>query len=216
MSRMAVARNYADTLLALADRTGEAEKWLSILDETSSLYRDVPAFRAFLETPRVSLADKREVIRRVFGDRYPETFVRFLLVVMEKRRQSLLPEIEVAARELLNERTGRVHASVTMTVDPDPDLKAEIEAAPTIQNVVVQGMLLYRPPRSEPLILPTRYNTAPMVINNKPLKITSLKACATAPFNASAVPIPIPQTMNPTWLIMLYANTLRRSFSITA
>ena len=129
MSRMAVARNYADTLLTLADRTDDAEKWLSIVEETSSLYRDVPAFRAFLETPRVSLADKREVIRSVFGDRYPEAFVRFLLVVMEKRRQSLLPEIEVAARELLNERTGRVHASVTMTVDPDPELKAEIEAA---------------------------------------------------------------------------------------
>jgi F-type H+-transporting ATPase subunit delta len=129
MSRIAVARNYADTLLALADRTGEAEAWLALLDEVVALYRDVPSFRAFLETPRVSLADKRGVIRSVFGDRCPETFVRFLLVLMEKRRQSLLPEIEAAARELLNERTGRVHADVTMTVDPDSELRTEIEAA---------------------------------------------------------------------------------------
>lgn len=129
MSRIAVARNYADTLLHLADRSDEAERWLGLVDEVAAVYREVPSFRAFLETPRVSLADKRDVIRTVLGERYPETFVRFLLVLMEKRRQSLLPDIAVAARDLLNERTGRVRAAVTMTVDPDPELAAEIEAA---------------------------------------------------------------------------------------
>ncbi|MGB5303286.1 MAG: ATP synthase F1 subunit delta [Gemmatimonadota bacterium] len=129
MSRLAVARNYADTLLTLADRTDAAEAWLALMDEVAALYRDVPVFRAFLETPRVSLAEKKEVIRSVFDERYPESFIRFLLVLMEKRRQALLPEIKIAGRELQNERTGRVHAAVTMTVDPDSDLKAEIEAA---------------------------------------------------------------------------------------
>jgi F-type H+-transporting ATPase subunit delta len=129
MSRIAVARNYADTLLTLADRTDDAEVWLELITEVSGLFRDVPSFRAFLETPRVSLADKRQVIEEVFGDRCPESFVRFLLVLLENRRQGLLPEIESEARELLNERTGRVRAAVTMTVDPDPELRAEIETA---------------------------------------------------------------------------------------
>ena len=129
MSRVAVARNYADTLLELADRTDDAEAWLGMLDEVSALYGDVPSFRAFLETPCVPLSDKRDVIRAAFDERYPESFVRFLLVVLEKRRQSLLPEISISAREILNERTGRVHATVTMTVDPDPDLRQEIEDA---------------------------------------------------------------------------------------
>ena len=62
MSRIAVARNYADTLLTLADRTDDAELWLELITEVSGLFRDVPSFRAFLETPRVSLADKRQVI----------------------------------------------------------------------------------------------------------------------------------------------------------
>lgn len=129
MSRIAVARNYADTLLTIADRTDDAEAWLELLGEVSGLYRDVPSFRAFLETPRVSLPAKRDAIRAVFGDRYPEAFVRFLLVLMENRRQSLLLEIEVAARELHDERMGRVRAAVTMTVDPDPELRTEIESA---------------------------------------------------------------------------------------
>ena len=129
MSRTAVARNYADTLLTLADRTDDADAWLEFIAEVSGLYGEVPTFGAFLETPRVSLADKREVIEEVFGDRCPETFVRFLLVLLENRRQGLLPEIEAATRELLNERTGKVRAAVTMTVDPDAELRAEIETA---------------------------------------------------------------------------------------
>jgi F-type H+-transporting ATPase subunit delta len=129
MSRIAVARNYADTLITLADRTDEAETWLRYLDEVCALYRGVPVFRAFLETPRVPLEGKRDVIRASLGDRYPEAFVRFLLVVVEKRRVSLLTAIAEAARELLDDRSGRVHAAVTMTVEPDAELRAEIEAA---------------------------------------------------------------------------------------
>ncbi len=41
-----------------------------------------------------------------------------------------------------------------------------------------------------------------MDMNNNPLKKTSLKAWATAPFSASAVPMPMPQTMKPSWLII--------------
>jgi F0F1-type ATP synthase delta subunit len=52
MSRAAVSRMYADTLLTLADRTDEAEAWLAMVDEVCALYREVPSFRAFLETPR--------------------------------------------------------------------------------------------------------------------------------------------------------------------
>jgi F-type H+-transporting ATPase subunit delta len=129
MSRLAVARTYADALLELADRTDAAGEWLAHLDEVVGMYREEPDFRAFLETPRIGLADKRRVLRTAFGDRYPELFLRFFLTVLEKHRQSLLPDIEEAARDLQNERTGRVHAAVTMTIDPDPELREEIEAA---------------------------------------------------------------------------------------
>jgi F-type H+-transporting ATPase subunit delta len=54
-------------------------------------------------------------------------FVRFLLIVLQKRRQGMLPEIETAGRDLLYERTGRVHASVTLTNEPDDEFRTEIE-----------------------------------------------------------------------------------------
>ena len=69
--------------------------------------------------------------------------------------------------------------------------------------VAVTGMDLYSPPRSEPLTRPVMCRTAPMVMNNSPLNRMSLKAWATAPFMERAVPMPMPTTINPTWLIRL-------------
>jgi F-type H+-transporting ATPase subunit delta len=127
MSRTAVARMYAETLLELAGRQGEEEAWLEMLSEVVGLYETSPPFKAFLHTPRVADGKKREVLRSSFESRYPEMFVRFLLIVLQKRRQGMLPEIETAGRDLLYERTGRVHASVTLTTEPDQEFRTEIE-----------------------------------------------------------------------------------------
>jgi F-type H+-transporting ATPase subunit delta len=65
----------------------------------------------------------------VLGDRYPAPFVRFLQVVIDKRRQGLIPLMEEAYREILNERTGRVHASVTLPFEADAAFRGELEGA---------------------------------------------------------------------------------------
>jgi F-type H+-transporting ATPase subunit delta len=129
VSRSAVARNYADTLFTLAERDGSERAYVEMLGEVATLYRESAAFRSFLLTPRISTEAKRTVLREAFAGRYPETFIRFLLVVLEKRRQGLLPEIDEQYREILNEKTGRVHANVTLPFEADAAFRAELEAA---------------------------------------------------------------------------------------
>lgn len=127
MSRAAVARTYADALLELAGRDSGPAAWLEMLSEVAGLYESSPPFKAFLHTPRVSESDKIGVLRASFGDRYPENFVRFLIVVVKKRRQALLPVIDRAARDLLYARTGRIHATVTLARELDEAFRAEIQ-----------------------------------------------------------------------------------------
>ena len=129
MSRMAVARTYADTLFELASRDDAGADYLEYLDEVVHVIRTVPDFRAFLQTPAIALEKKRVAIRDAFGGRYPEPFVRFLLVVLEKRRQNLLPDIEAAYRAMLDARSGLVRASVTLSVEPDEALREEIASS---------------------------------------------------------------------------------------
>lgn len=129
MSRSAVARNYAATLLELGERENAAEAYLEHLGVIAGLYRLEPSFRAFLATPRIPLADKKQVLRSAFAGEVPEPLLRFLFVVLEKRRQGLLTVMEEELRQMLDDRAGRVRASITLATEPDEALRSEIEEA---------------------------------------------------------------------------------------
>ena len=126
MSVTAVAGNYAETLLELASREDAVEAYGDWLGEMAAYYRNEVDVRRFLDTPRVTLAEKKEAIREAFGDRAPENFVHFLLVVLEKGRHRHLPAIEKRYRELVDEREGRVHATVTLAREPDEDTRERV------------------------------------------------------------------------------------------
>ena len=53
---------------------------------------------------------------------------------------------------------------------------AEAEAAPTMQKAAVQGIVFTRPPSSDPLQVPVRKSTAPMLINSSALYKICTKA----------------------------------------
>jgi F-type H+-transporting ATPase subunit delta len=127
-----IARNYAETLLTLARRSGgdaAVEQYAAALDEVAELLRREPRVRQFLETPRVTTEDRKRAVRAAFEGRVPEPFLRFLMIVIEKRRQALLREISVEYGALVDALRGRVRAHVTLARDADQSLQKEIVAA---------------------------------------------------------------------------------------
>lgn len=126
MSRAAVARTYAEALFELAGREDAAARYGELLDDLAGLYREEPELRLFLDTPRVPVEEKQAALREALGDGAPEYLVRFLLVVLEKRRQRAIPEIASAFRDLLDEEAGRVQATVSLAFEPDEELRREI------------------------------------------------------------------------------------------
>lgn len=124
-----IARNYAETLLTLAERHGGAdglERFGQAADALAELLRSEPRMRQFLETPRVTPEQKKAALRQALAGRAPEMFVRFVMVLADKRRQALLPEIAQAYRDLVDARMGRVRVHVTISHAPDAALQAEI------------------------------------------------------------------------------------------
>jgi F-type H+-transporting ATPase subunit delta len=127
-----VARNYAETLIALANKhggTAAVEEYGRAIDEVAQLLEREPRIRQFLETPRVDMEAKKSVIRSAFGGRVPELFLRFLLVVVDKRRGTALRQIAAAYRDLVDEMLGRVRTEVSLAHAPDPALQASIQAS---------------------------------------------------------------------------------------
>jgi F-type H+-transporting ATPase subunit delta len=124
-----IARNYAETLLSLAERHGGAEgleAFGEAADALAALVQGDPRMKQFLETPRVTPDQKKAALQQALGGRAPEMFVRFVMVLTDKRRQALLPEIAAAYRALVDERMGRVRVQVTISHAPDAALQAEI------------------------------------------------------------------------------------------
>ena len=132
MRNEAIARNYAETLLALAERNGgqpTAESFAVALGALSALLDSDPRVRGFLETPRISAEAKKDALRQALQGRAPELFVRFVLVVVDKRRQAMFGDIAQAYQALMDQALGRVRAQITLSHAPDAALQTEIQRA---------------------------------------------------------------------------------------
>jgi F-type H+-transporting ATPase subunit delta len=121
-----IARNYAQALVSLADKAKDLAGWgTMIADVADAIARD-ERLRLFLESPRVAVARKNDVIAKAFQDRMPRLFVRFLQSVIRHRRHALIPQIAIEYQTLVDEVEGRVHAHVTVSREPDSKLEKTV------------------------------------------------------------------------------------------
>ena len=122
-----IARNYAETLVTLAERAGALDEWGETITEVADAIEGDSRLANFLGSPKVSAKGKVEIITKAFQDRLPRLFVRFLGAVIVNRRQHLIPEIATEYALLVDEIQGRVHARVTVAREPDERLRASVE-----------------------------------------------------------------------------------------
>ena len=109
-----IAKNYAEALLELARRADDPAGWGKLMrDVANGMQQDITV-QHFLESPKISEAQKNEVLFQAFGDRVPRHFLRFLQILVKKRRQMLIPHISSEYDKLLDVHEGRVHANVTV------------------------------------------------------------------------------------------------------
>lgn len=121
----AIARNYAETLLTLAQRAEDVPGWGRMMQQVVDATSADPRLRLFLESPRIATEHKSAALGRAFQDRFPRMFVRFLQTVVTKGRQRLLAQIAAEYQALVDEAEGRMHAQVTLAQAPsDADRQA--------------------------------------------------------------------------------------------
>ena len=109
-----IARNYAETLLALAGKANDLRGWGTMITDIAAAMGANPKLRLFLESPRVGTAEKNAVLTAAFTDKVPRNFLRFLLSLVTHRRQMLIPEIAREYLDLVDAAEGRMHARVTV------------------------------------------------------------------------------------------------------
>jgi len=126
MNDATIGRNYAETLLVLARRSGDTgggeggaqEEWGTLIKELGAAMREDKRLRTFLESPKISAGQKIEVLAKALGNRVPKPFLRFLETLVGKRRQMLIPSIATEYRALIDASEDKVHANVTVAREP--------------------------------------------------------------------------------------------------
>ena len=120
MREPTIARNYAEALLELSRRAGnDLRAWREMIDGIANAVESDRRLRVFLESPRVSMKQKNDILQKAYGAQMPKTFVRFLQMLVKNRRQMLIPDIARSFEDLVDEVEGRVHASVTVAREAD-------------------------------------------------------------------------------------------------
>jgi F-type H+-transporting ATPase subunit delta len=123
-----IARNYAETLLELARRANDLRGWGELIDQVADAMQRDRTLHQFLDSPRVSAAEKNRILGRAFESQLPRTFVRFLQALVNHRRQMLIPEIAREYHGLVDVVEGRIHASVTVAKEADQGERAAVAA----------------------------------------------------------------------------------------
>ena len=129
MRSTAVSRNYAGALFELAARDGSESLYGELIEALGAVYSESEAFRRFLSAPSVSEVEKKDAVRAVFTKEAPELFVRFLMVLLERRRHGTLPGVASAYRAQLDQQSNQVRASVTLPFEADDWVRDQIVEA---------------------------------------------------------------------------------------
>jgi F-type H+-transporting ATPase subunit delta len=121
-----IARNYAEALFDLGERSGQTLDYAELIDALAAAIETTPEVQAVLMSPRVPKAEKSRLLAGALRDA-PREFVLFLQALVKRGRQQLLRQIATEYHGLLDLKLNRVRAGVTLARPADDSLRRSIQ-----------------------------------------------------------------------------------------
>ncbi len=131
MRMTTLARRYAGALFETARQADVIDQVESDLGMIKYSLQTMPRLAETLNHPLIPRARKKEIIAQVFEDKIQNVTLRFLDLVIDKRREEILPDVEPEYVSLANEYRGIISVTVTsavpLTRDEVKALKAKLD-----------------------------------------------------------------------------------------
>lgn len=126
MSRIAI--RYSKALFETALEKKKLDLVLNDLKTIGDLVEEDPQFAQLLQNPLIQAAWKKKIITDIFKDRVDDLTLRFLSLVMQKKRSEFLTEIITNFAERIDEYNGVVNGELYGAGVIAPDQTDEIRA----------------------------------------------------------------------------------------
>ena len=120
-----IARNYAEALFDLGERSGDTARYAELIDALAAAVENTPRAEAILMSPRIPKGAKAQLLGAALKDA-PREFVLFLQAVVKRGRQNLLRPIATEYATLLDVKLNRIRAGVTLARPANEQLQRSI------------------------------------------------------------------------------------------
>lgn len=139
----AAASVYAESLLELANEAGQADSVGEELADLATIWRDDRGFASLMSSAAIDDDARAMSIRKIFGSgRVSELVFKFLMVLNRKRRSMILPAVCEAYRRLMDRQRGRgdviVASAVPLQDSERARLAAEVKRLTGLEAVLVE------------------------------------------------------------------------------
>jgi len=124
MPRLGAGRRYAEAAFELATRDNAVDAWQRDLKFAAELARDERVARV-ADSPAVAVAERRKVVRRLLASRVSPLALNLTLLLAERSRFAVLPDVSAEYDALVRKSRGIVAATVTT---PAPLSEQELAA----------------------------------------------------------------------------------------
>ena len=114
MLNIQLANKYAVAIFELAQEENKLEVYGIQLDEICRLISGQADLKAFMNNPQVQPQAKRELFSKLFKEDLASTVYNFIMLLIDKRRESLLEAIVERYQALSNDARNIIEAEVTV------------------------------------------------------------------------------------------------------
>lgn len=149
-----IARRYAAALFNVALKEGVAEQVSGDINSFRELFEMDADFRSFMGSPQVLTDDKKSLITNTFGERASGLFVKFLMLLIDKKRIMFIDEIAGSYTQLYEHHQGIVAVRSVTAVEMSHDMQTltrqtleqklgtTVRLTSTVDPRIIGGMVL--------------------------------------------------------------------------
>ncbi|MCS7229563.1 MAG: F0F1 ATP synthase subunit delta [Candidatus Kryptonium sp.] len=128
MPNLRVAKRYAKALIEIAEELKKLDRITQDVQLIDSVIKNSRELQLFLKSPIIKEDKKKQVIQEIFTDsRVDPVTLKFILLLIEKKREDLLQDIVKMYQDLYDEKMGVVTAEVITAVEVDESERKKIE-----------------------------------------------------------------------------------------
>ena len=120
------AKRYATALFDAAQYAGSLDAVEKDIYYIMDMMRQTPALHDMWLSPLIAAARKRDIIGKTLGGSIDKLTLSFLDLLIDKRREEVLPAIEGEIRQLADTSRHLVRAEAIFAVAPTPDEQAAL------------------------------------------------------------------------------------------